>query len=234
MTGRMSGVEALVRWNHPLRGLVSPDEFIPIAEQSALINDIDAWVLATACRQAQSWATSAVGAVPVAVNVSGRNLVSCGLIDRVLDVLKQTGLDPTLLELEVTESAAVPQQGEALRLLQSIRDLGVRIAIDDFGTGYSVLSRLQGFPVDTVKIDLSFVRSIVAENVSAPIVDAMIAMGLSLGLKIVAEGVETEVQRAYLVKRHCSELQGYLISRPITAEEVVARFRPAPIAAAVY
>jgi diguanylate cyclase (GGDEF)-like protein/PAS domain S-box-containing protein len=234
MTGRMSGVEALVRWNHPLRGLVSPDEFIPIAEQSALINDIDAWVLATACRQAQSWATSAVGAVPVAVNVSGRNLVSCGLIDRVLDVLKQTGLDPTLLELEVTESAAVPQQGEALRLLQSIRDLGVRIAIDDFGTGYSVLSRLQGFPVDTVKIDLSFVRSIVAENVSAPIVDAMIAMGLSLGLKIVAEGVETEVQRAYLVKRHCSELQGYLISRPIMAEEVVARFRPAPIAAAVY
>ena len=234
MTGRMSGVEALVRWNHPLRGLVSPDEFIPIAEQSALINDIDAWVLATACRQAQSWATSAVGAVPVAVNVSGRNLVSCGLIDRVLDVLKQTGLDPTLLELEVTESAAVPQQGEALRLLQSIRDLGVRIAIDDFGTGYSVLSRLQGFPVDTVKIDLSFVRSIVAENVSAPIVDAMIAMGLSLGLKIVAEGVETEVQRAYLVKRHCSELQGYLISRPITAEEVVARFRPSLIGATAY
>jgi diguanylate cyclase (GGDEF)-like protein/PAS domain S-box-containing protein len=231
LTGSMSGVEALVRWNHPLRGLVPPDEFIPIAEQSALINDIDAWVLATACRQAQAWATSAVGAVPVAVNVSGKNLVSCGLIDRVLDALKQTGLDPALLELEITESAAVPQQGEALGLLQSIRDLGVRIAIDDFGTGYSVLSRLQGFPVDTVKIDLSFVRSIVAENVSAPIVDAMIAMGLSLGLKIVAEGVETEVQRAYLVKHHCTELQGYLISRPITADEVVARFRPAPVGA---
>jgi diguanylate cyclase (GGDEF)-like protein/PAS domain S-box-containing protein len=225
-TGQMAGVEALVRWNHPLRGLIAPDQFIPIAEQSGLINDLDTWVLSAACRQAQAWATSAVGAVPVAVNVSGRNLVSCGLIDRVLAALKQTGLDPRLLELEVTESAAVPQQGEARDLLQGIRDLGVRIAIDDFGTGYSVLSRLQGFPVDTLKIDLSFVRSIVSEHVGAPIVDAMIAMGLSLGLKIVAEGVETEVQRAYLVKRHCTELQGYLISRPITGDDVVARFRP--------
>jgi diguanylate cyclase (GGDEF)-like protein/PAS domain S-box-containing protein len=226
-TSHLTGVEALVRWNHPLRGLVSPDQFIPIAEQSGLINDIDTWVLKEACRQAQAWATSAVGAIPVAVNVSGRNLVSCGLIDRVHDALRQTGLDPSLLELEVTESAAIPQQGEALDLLKGIRDLGVRIAIDDFGTGYAVLSRLQGFPVDTLKIDLSFVRSIVSENVSAPIVDAMIAMGLSLGLRIVAEGVETEAQRAYLLKRHCSELQGYLISRPIGPEEVVARFRSA-------
>jgi EAL domain-containing protein (putative c-di-GMP-specific phosphodiesterase class I) len=164
----------------------------------------------------------------VAVNVSGRNLVSCGLSERVLDALAQSGLDPRLLELEITESAAIPQQGKALDLLQSIRDLGVRVAIDDFGTGYSVLSRLQGFPVDTLKIDLSFVRAIVAETDSAPIVDAMIAMGLGLGLKIVAEGVETEVQRQYLVRRHCSELQGYLISRPITPEAVVAKFRPLP------
>jgi diguanylate cyclase (GGDEF)-like protein/PAS domain S-box-containing protein len=232
-TGHMAGVEALVRWNHPLRGLIAPDQFIPIAEQSGLINDLDTWVLSAACRQAQAWAMSSVGAVPVAVNVSGRNLVSCGLIDRVLAALKQTGLDPRLLELEVTESAAIPQQGEVLDLLQGIRDLGVRIAIDDFGTGYSVLSRLQGFPVDTLKIDLSFVRSIVSEHINAPIIDAMIAMGLSLGLKIVAEGVETEAQRAYLLKRHCTELQGYLISRPITPEELVARFRPAAALVAV-
>jgi diguanylate cyclase (GGDEF)-like protein/PAS domain S-box-containing protein len=232
-TGRMSGVEALVRWNHPLRGLVAPDQFIPIAEQSGLINELDTWVLAAACHQAQAWATSAVGAIPVAVNVSGRSLVSCGLADRVLDALKQSGLDPRLLELEITESAAIPEHDKALGLLQSIRDLGVRIAIDDFGTGYSVLSRLQGFPVDTLKIDLSFVRTIVSETGNAPIVDAMIAMGLSLGLKIVAEGVETDVQRAYLVKRHCSELQGYLISRPIAPEEVVSRFRGAAIASAV-
>jgi diguanylate cyclase (GGDEF)-like protein/PAS domain S-box-containing protein len=230
-TGRLTGAEALVRWNHPARGLLAPDQFIPIAEQSGLINEIDAWVLEVACRQAQAWATSRVGAVPVAVNVSGRNLASCGLQQRVVEALARSGLDPRLLELEITESAAIPQEGKALDLLRSIRDLGVRIAIDDFGTGYSVLSRLQGFPVDTLKIDLSFVRSIVSANEPAPIVDAMIAMGLSLGLKIVAEGVETEVQRAYLVRRHCSELQGYLISRPIPPEELAAQFCTVRIAA---
>ena len=232
-TGRMTGVEALVRWNHPLRGLVAPDQFIPIAEQSGLINELDTWVLATACAQAQAWATSSVGPIPVAVNVSGRNLANCGLIERVLDALNRSGLDPSLLELEITESAAIPEHTKALGLLRSIRDLGVRIAIDDFGTGYSVLSRLQGFPVDTLKIDLSFVRSIVSAVSKAPIVDAMIAMGLSLGLKIVAEGVETEVQRAYLVQRHCSELQGYLISRPIRADEIVSQFRGSSAVAAV-
>jgi diguanylate cyclase (GGDEF)-like protein/PAS domain S-box-containing protein len=223
-TGYLAGVEALVRWNHPSRGVIGPDRFIPIAEQTGLINDIDTWVLETACRQAQAWATSEVGPVPVAVNVSGRNLVSCGLVERVLEALATSHLDPKLLELEITESAAISHEGKALGLLQSVRDLGVRIAIDDFGTGYSVLSRLQGFPVDTLKIDLSFVRAIVSETGTAPIVDAMIAMGLSLGLKIVAEGVETEIQRAYLVKRHCSELQGYLISRPIAAAAVVEKF----------
>ena len=223
-TMTMQGVEALVRWNHPLRGVIAPDVFIPIAEQSGLINELDTWVLATACRQAQEWATSSIAPVPVAVNVSGRSLVSCGLVERVLDALDESGLDPRLLELEITESAAVPQHGEALGLLQIIRDLGVRIAIDDFGTGYSVLSRVQGFPVDTLKIDLSFTRAIVSEVREAPIVDAMIAMGLSLGLKIVAEGVETEVQRRYLANRRCSELQGYLISRPIGPAELVAQF----------
>lgn len=231
-SGRLAGVEALVRWNHPSRGMIGPDRFIPIAEQTGLINDIDTWVLAAACHQAQEWATSAVGPVPVAVNVSGRNLVSCGLVERVLEALATSQLDPRLLELEITESAAISQEGKALGLLQSVRDLGVRIAIDDFGTGYSMLSRLQGFPVDTLKIDLSFVRAIVSETDTAPIVDAMIAMGLSLGLKIVAEGVETEVQRAYLVKRNCSELQGYLISRPIGAADVVEKFASlTPIAA---
>jgi diguanylate cyclase (GGDEF)-like protein/PAS domain S-box-containing protein len=224
-TNALMGVEALVRWNHPTRGLIAPDGFIPIAEQSGLINELDTWVLTTACRQAQSWAISDAGSVPVAVNVSGRSLVSCGLLERVIDALKVTGLDPHLLELEITESAAVPQQSEALALLQSIRDLGVRVAIDDFGTGYSVLSRLQRFPVDTLKIDLSFTRAIVSAHEPAPIIDAMISMGLSLGLTVVAEGVETEAQRQYLSSRHCSELQGFLISRPIAPDELIARFR---------
>jgi diguanylate cyclase (GGDEF)-like protein/PAS domain S-box-containing protein len=222
-TGRMKGVEALVRWNHPLRGLVAPDAFIPIAEQSGLINDIDAWVLDTACCQAQRWATSAVGPVPVAVNVSGRSLAAGTLLSRVTEALKQSGLAPGLLELEITESAAIPQDSDALSVLQQIRDLGVRIAIDDFGTGYSVLSRLHGFPVDTIKIDLSFVRAIVSADQKAPIVDAMIAMGLGLGLTVVAEGVETEVQRAYLTKRGCTELQGYLFSRPVPPEQLAAQ-----------
>jgi diguanylate cyclase (GGDEF)-like protein/PAS domain S-box-containing protein len=223
-TGKLSGVEALVRWNHPSRGLIPPDAFIPIAEQSGLINELDTWVLTAACSQAKAWSDACVDPVPVAVNVSGRSLVSCKLLERVVDALRQTGLDPHLLELEITESAAVPQQGEALGLLQTIRDLGVRVAIDDFGTGYSVLSRLLKFPVDTLKIDLTFTRAIVAEHQPAPIVDAMIAMGLSLGLKVVAEGVETEVQRRYLATRRCTELQGYLISRPVAPDEIVARF----------
>jgi EAL domain-containing protein (putative c-di-GMP-specific phosphodiesterase class I) len=225
-TGTMTGVEALLRWVHPLRGIVGPELFIPIAEQTGLINDIDTWVLTTACRQAQRWAVSDVGPIPVAVNVSGRSMVSCHLFERVLNALSKSGLDPSLLELEITESAAIPQQGDASALLQKIRDLGVRIAIDDFGTGYSVLGRLQGFPVDTLKIDLSFTRTIVSEHVGVPIVDAMIAMGLGLGLKVVAEGVETEVQRAYLASKHCTELQGYLFSRAIGPDELVARFRP--------
>lgn len=236
-TGRLAGVEALVRWNHPSRGLIAPDAFIPIAEQSGLINDLDTWALTAACRQAQLWAEACIDPVPVAVNVSGRSLVTCKLLERVIDALKHTGLDPRLLELEITESAAVPQQGEVLGLLQAIRDLGVRVAIDDFGTGYSVLSRLLKFPVDTIKIDLTFTRAIVAEHQPAPIVDAMIAMGLSLGLKVVAEGVETEVQRRYLATRHCTELQGYLISRPVAPEEIVARFarakRPAATASLI-
>ena len=233
-TGVLAGVEALVRWNHPSRGLVTPDSFIPIAEQSGLINEMDTWVLMAACRQAQEWAQSGIDPIPVAVNVSGRSLGTCKLLERVLDALQETGLDPRLLELEITESAAVPQQGDVLGLLQTIRGLGVRVAIDDFGTGYSVLSRLLKFPVDTLKIDLSFTRAITADHQSAPIVDAMIAMGLSLGLKVIAEGVETQVQRRYLASRHCTELQGYLISRPIAPDEVVARFArvtspPAPV-----
>lgn len=226
-TGRLAGVEALVRWNHPSRGLIAPNAFIPIAEESGLINDLDTWALTAACLQAKAWAETCIDPVPVAVNVSGRSLVSCKLLERVIDALQHTGLDPSLLELEITESAAVPQQGDVLGLLQAIRDLGVRVAIDDFGTGYSVLSRLLKFPVDTLKIDLTFTRAIVAEHQPAPIVDAMIAMGLSLGLKVVAEGVETEVQRRYLTTRHCTELQGYLISRPIGPGEIVAHFAPA-------
>jgi diguanylate cyclase (GGDEF)-like protein len=209
------GVEALVRWNHPVLGLLAPDAFIALAEESGLIVDLDAWVLETACRQASAWARSAVGPVPIAVNVSGRDLEGDGLLRRVHRVLDETRLDPRLLELELTESVAVRQQGEALSMLREIRALGVRIAIDDFGTGYSMLSRLQDFPIDTLKIDQSFISRITTLDAESPIVAATVAMARGLGLEVVAEGVETEQQRMYLVRQGSGQLQGYLISRPV-------------------
>jgi diguanylate cyclase (GGDEF)-like protein/PAS domain S-box-containing protein len=230
-SGRLCGVEALVRWNHPTRGLVPPAAFIPVAEQSGLIADIDHWVLREACRQARAWSISTTGPIPVAINVSGKGLLATRLLTQVQDELAASALDPHLLELEITESAAIPHDTETMRILQRIRDLGVRIAIDDFGTGFSVLSRLQGFPLDTLKIDLSFVRAIVKEGDQAPIVDAMIAMGRSLGLTVVAEGVETQVQRDYLATKGCSQLQGYLISRPISANHLAAWVKAHPSSA---
>lgn len=220
-TGQLRGAEALVRWNHPTRGLVSPDAFISLAEQSGLISDVDDWVIHEACRQGRRWSTSSVGPIPVAVNVSGKDLVAAKLLTRVKSALADSALDPHLLELELTESATIPLDATTLRLLEEIRELGVTIAIDDFGTGYSVLSRLQDFPLDTLKIDLSFVRAIRAGH-EEPIVDAMIAMGRGLGLTVVAEGVETEMQREYLTKKGCTQLQGYLFSRPVDATELVA------------
>jgi EAL domain-containing protein (putative c-di-GMP-specific phosphodiesterase class I) len=220
-SGRLRGVEALVRWNHPTRGRLSPEAFIPLAEQCGLITDVDNWVLREACRQARVWSTSDTGRIPVAVNVSGKNLVAARLMTSVEKALAESSLDPRLLELEITESAAIPRDSETLRVLQQIRELGVRIAVDDFGTGYSVFSRLQGFQMDTLKIDLSFVRAIEAGK-DAPIVDAMISMGHSLGLLVVAEGVETQVQREYLTRKGCAQLQGYLISRPVNAGDLAA------------
>jgi diguanylate cyclase (GGDEF)-like protein/PAS domain S-box-containing protein len=221
-SGLLCGVEALVRWNHPTRGLIGPDAFIPLAEQSGLIAELDHWVLREACRQARAWSISGTGPIPVAINVSGKNLLAKRLLTQVQETLAETALDPRLLELEITESAAIPHDTATMRRLQRIRDLGVRIAIDDFGTGFSVLSMLEGFPLDTLKIDLTFVRMIAKAGDEAPIVDAMIAMGNSLGLIVVAEGVETQVQRDYLTTRGCSQLQGYLFSRPIGADHLAA------------
>jgi EAL domain-containing protein (putative c-di-GMP-specific phosphodiesterase class I) len=226
-SGLVVGVEALVRWNHPLRGLLMPDAFIALAEESGLIVDLDAWVLETACRQAAIWARSPAGPLPVAVNVSGRELERAGLLGRVRRVLAVTGLDPRLLELELTESAAL--QEEALSMLREIRALGIRIAIDDFGTGFSMLSRLQDFPFDTLKIDRSFISRITSVDADCPIVSATVAMGRGLGLEIVAEGVETEQQRAYLVRQGCGQLQGYLVSRPVAPQLIPAMLSSPPL-----
>jgi EAL domain-containing protein (putative c-di-GMP-specific phosphodiesterase class I) len=229
-TGRVVGVEALLRWNHPVRGLLTPDAFLALAEESGVIVELDAWVLQTACRQASAWARSTLGPLSIAVNISGRDLEGDWLLESVRRVLGETGLDPGLLELELTESAAVQQEEEALSMLREIRALGVRIAIDDFGTGYSMLGRLQDFPFDTLKIDRSLISRITTLDADSPIVSATVAMARGLGLDVVAEGVETVEQRMYLVRQGGGQLQGFLISRAVEPQGIPPMLRVAPLA----
>jgi diguanylate cyclase (GGDEF)-like protein len=219
-TGRIVGVEALVRWEHPTLGLLAPIEFVPLAEESGLIVEVDTFVLRKAARQAAAWLQSGLPPVRVGVNLSARHFQSPErLIGTIRDVLSDTGLPSMLLELEVTEGLAVTEDESAL-VLQRIRDLGVSISIDDFGTGYSMLGRLSRFPVDRLKIDRSFVKEIRSARDDAPIVAAIIAMARSLRIETVAEGVETLEQQTFLRNRSCDLAQGFLFSHPTDADEV--------------
>jgi EAL domain-containing protein (putative c-di-GMP-specific phosphodiesterase class I) len=215
-SGAIVGCEALVRWQHPSRGLVLPDTFISLAEETGMITAIDSWVLYTACRQVAAWrASGLVGDLLLAVNVSGRDLGRGELVDRVSAALLETGFPRDRLEVEITESSAVAQPVEALNELQHLRSAGIAVAIDDFGTGYSSLSKLATFPVDRLKIDRSFLNDIKHEEDDAPLVAAMIALAHRLGLAVTAEGVETPGQLAYLRRNGCDLLQGYLFSPPV-------------------
>lgn len=220
--GRLLGAEALVRWQHPQRGLVPPGEFIPIAEDSGLIGAIDAWVLEQACAQMCRWLAEGGELEFVAVNVSSR-LFSRGELDlRVARVLEQTGLAPAYLELEVTESAVMDDPDRALELLQHLHGLGVRLAIDDFGTGYSSLARLKRLPVDKLKLDQSFVRGLPNDSEDAAIARAVITLGQSLGLRVLAEGIEQPEQADFLRELGCKLGQGYWFGRPQPAEQLLA------------
>ncbi len=219
-TGAVTGVEALVRWNHPERGLVLPDDFIPLAEESGLIRQIARWVLHRACAQACLWLAEGHAPIRVAVNLSARQFFDGGLVIEVAHALAQTGLPADLLELEITESMMMAQPERAAETLLEIKEMGVHISIDDFGTGYSSLARLKKFPIESVKIDRSFIRDVAVDADDAAIVSAVIAMAHNLRLKVVAEGVETLDQIHFLRERDCDEVQGYLISRPIPSEEV--------------
>jgi diguanylate cyclase (GGDEF)-like protein len=221
-TGRVIGVEALVRWRHAQLGEVGPAEFLPLAEEAGLIDTIDTWVMQAACRQAMAWRQSGLPPLRVAVNVSGRHLQHPRFAETVIQSLKRSGLVPTQLELEITEGVAVTEMREALDALQRLRGLGVRVAIDDFGTGYSMLSRLRELPLDTLKIDRSFIWEIEDEEHDAPIVTATIAMARSLGLEVVAEGVETEAQLNFLRRHGCQFAQGFLLARPTEPHAVVS------------
>jgi diguanylate cyclase (GGDEF)-like protein len=224
-TGRIVGVEALVRWEHPSLGLLAPIEFVPLAEESGLIVEVDTWVLREACRQAAAWLDGGMPPVRVGVNLSARHFQSPErFIGTIRDAVSDSGLPSMLLELEVTEGLAVTEDESAL-VLQRIRDLGVSISIDDFGTGYSMLGRLSRFPVDRLKIDRSFVKEIRSARDDAPIVSAIIAMARSLRIETVAEGVETPEQQQFLRNRNCDLAQGFLFSHPTGPEEVERMLR---------
>ena len=218
-SGAIVGSEALVRWQHPTRGLVPPDSFIPLAEEIGAISVIDTWVLRTACAQAATWCRAGHPDFFMAVNVSGRELGRSDLVDRIEAVLFESGLPPDRLEVEITESTAAAQPVEALEELHQLRRAGISIAIDDFGTGYSSLSKLATFPADRLKIDRSFLSGIKRETDEAPLVSATIALAHQLGMKVTAEGVETPAQLAFLRRQGCDLLQGYIFSRPVPAEQ---------------
>jgi diguanylate cyclase (GGDEF)-like protein/PAS domain S-box-containing protein len=215
----ITGVEALIRWNQPGRGIVFPDEFIPIAEQCGYIVPIGQWVLREACRQTQSWLAAGLAPFPVAINISAVELRSKDFVQSVRDVLTETGLDSRYLEFELTETALMQDSQSMLAVLNSLKDMGVRLALDDFGTGYSSLSYLKRFPIDALKIDKSFVRGLCTNAGDANIVSAVINMGKSFRLRVIAEGVETREQFLRLQAQQCTEGQGYYFRPPVSGDE---------------
>jgi EAL domain-containing protein (putative c-di-GMP-specific phosphodiesterase class I) len=225
-TGEISGAEALLRWKHPVRGMVSPGQFIFVAEDCGLILPIGNWVLREACRQAQVWADAGLFLGTMAVNISAVQLRDEKFLDGVFAILKDTGLDARSLELELTESVLMKHAESAASILKILRAKGVQLAVDDFGTGYSSLSYLRKFPIDTLKIDQSFVGQITTVPDETIIVAAVINMGRSLKLRVVAEGVETKEQLAFLQAHQCDEAQGYYFSRPVPPEEFAKLLKP--------
>ncbi|GED12683.1 sensor domain-containing protein [Aneurinibacillus migulanus] len=218
-SGQLKGMEALLRWVHPELGFVSPAKFIPIAEDTGLIIAIGEWVLRTACKQNKQWIETGYMPLPVSVNVSALQFQQPTFVDKVRSVLRETGLDPCYLELEITENSMINDVEENIATLLRLREMGVYISIDDFGTGYSSLSYLKRFPIHALKIDQSFVRDVVADKDNAAIVKAVIDMAHHLKLKLVAEGVEDEATLSFLQSERCDEVQGYFFSRPVPAEE---------------
>jgi diguanylate cyclase (GGDEF)-like protein/PAS domain S-box-containing protein len=222
ISGDIIGVEALVRWQHPEHGLMPPNTFIPLAEETGLIISISEWVLREACRQAKVWRDAKLPPLRVAVNLSARHFHYNTLPETVASVLAETGMEPKYLELELTESAMMRDASKAVRIVDRLKNLGVRISLDDFGTGYSSLAYLSRFAIDRLKIDQSFVRDITSNPINASIATATIAMAHKLGKTVIAEGVETEAQMHFLRRHDCDEMQGYLFSRPVPPDDLAA------------
>ncbi|MFZ1548638.1 MAG: EAL domain-containing protein [Candidatus Nitrotoga sp.] len=217
-SGVIVGVEALIRWQHPEQGLLPPAQFISIAEDSGLILSIGRWVLREACLQARSWQQAGLPSIIVAVNISALEFRAKDFLDNIRQVLEETGLEPRYLELELTESVLMHDAGSTDSILHALANLGVKLAIDDFGMGYSSLSNLRKFPINTLKVDQSFVSQMCSNPDDAAIIIALINMGRSLKLRIISEGVESSEQAAFLLAQHCDEGQGYYFGRPMVAE----------------
>jgi diguanylate cyclase (GGDEF)-like protein/PAS domain S-box-containing protein len=225
LSGSVVGLEALIRWRHPSLGLVRPDRFITLAEETGLIVPIGAWVLRTACRQSRDWEHAGFGPLRIAVNLSARQFAEPGLVGDVARVLEETGLAPTSLEIELTESLVMEDVEAAIRTMGELKLMGVKLSIDDFGTGYSSLSYLRRFPVDVLKIDRSFVRDITSSEDDAAMVAAIIELARGLRMRVIAEGVETEAQLDYLKRRGCDEVQGHVYARAASGADVEAMLR---------
>jgi EAL domain-containing protein (putative c-di-GMP-specific phosphodiesterase class I) len=228
-TGQITGVEALLRWTHPEHGILPPAQFIPLAEETGLIVPIGRWVLKEACAQNMAWQRRGLLPVSMAVNLSPRQFIDENLLQDIDEALAASGMSPVLLQLEVTESMMMRNVSRAIKVLDTIQSRGIRLAIDDFGTGYSSMSLMKQFPIDTIKIDRSFVRDLPDDTEDRAIAQAIISMGKALGMTIVAEGVETAAQQDFLRSHGCDEMQGYLFSKPLSPDQLADRLRPAPL-----
>lgn len=218
-TGRIIGMEALIRWSHPEMGEITPTEFIPLAEETGLILQVGEWVLRTACLQSKAWQQAGIAPLRVSVNMSGKQLRHQNVIGTVAAIMDDTGIDPDSLELEITESVVMESVDYTLDILDELKKLGVRLAMDDFGTGYSSFSYLKRIPMDVIKIDRSFIQDITIDPHDRTIISAIIVMAHSLEMEVVAEGVETEKQLSFLCTKKCDEMQGFLLSRPMPPDE---------------
>ncbi|MGB5339084.1 MAG: EAL domain-containing protein, partial [Gammaproteobacteria bacterium] len=219
VSGKITGMEALLRWHHPEVGMIPPDEFIPITEATGLITVIGKWVIRTACNQIRAWDDAGYKDITISINLSAVQFRQDDLLQQISEILDETGVAPHRLELEITENTIMDDIESATTTLRELHKTGVQISIDDFGTGYSSLSYLKRFPINTVKIDRAFIRDITTDTHDAAIVRAVMTMAHNMGLRVVAEGIETVAQLDYLRELQCDEIQGYLFSPPVPYRE---------------
>ena len=228
-SGRITGMEALLRWKHPGHGLISPNQFIPYLEEMGMMVEVGRWAMRSACRQNVEWQRQGFPAIRIAVNVSSQQLYQGNIVDMVESVLRETGLDPKLLELELTESRVLDNSQGTISIMRRLKQIGVSLSLDDFGTGWSSLSYLRSFPLDRIKIDRSFVRDIATEPTARAMVKSILGLGQSLSVDCIAEGVETSQQRDFLRNQKCPEMQGFYFSRPLAAVDATALLRAATL-----